>query len=1045
MIANPVQLRRRCHRWPAFFWRACLATCGVALLLGSALCGRAGEPGELPGFLTRTWDSEDGLPASPIRATARTPDGYLWIATAHGLARFDGARFVVFSTNNTPALGDDRIACLLVDTAGDLWIGTTGGTLARRQAGVFVSLSTVPPSARNPILKLAQDGTGAIWVAASGSGLARWHKGNWDFFTSSQDLPGDPISDLVAVGTNNVWAIAAGQLVRWDGNKWMKVEGWTSADSRLQALAKSRDGGLWVATAYSKSIGGHGGEVLKFKDGQWTLPLPPYSWPYAGMSPRITDLIEDHAGRIWLGTTDAGLLWWETGRPWEMLVPGNEQRQTAVNCLSVDAAGSLWVGYSRSDQLQQVRSRPVKTLHLPAVAGQSRVFAVCASRDGSAWIGTSDEGVFHYRDGQFEHFAAAEGLLDGRIRVLLEDTRTNIWVGTDGGLFRRQGSGFERVYGPKPLKAAVNSLFEDRQGIVWAGTDGGLIRLDGLRSVQVENSANVPINAIQESNDGRLWVAGQSQLFQITEGQLALCDASDQLKGTWIKALYADASGNLWVGTVAHGLWRLNHGQLKHWSMREGLPSNRITAIMEDLAGNLWFSSDNGFFSSSPEQFGAQQHEQNAPLLFRRISSADGLEAKMGSGAGNPVVSRSPDGRLWFPNQFAVAVFDPAVLTTRGWTPDPLIEEVVADGAPLVREADGGLRVKSSLRRFEFRFTAPNLESPARQRFLFRLKGWDTEWVDAGTERAAHYNRLPPGQYEFEVQVGGPDGQWRAAQPALKLEVVPRFWERRLVQLLGALLFLVTVAVVVRTRERMKARRRLRQLEIQQSLERERRRIARDLHDDLGSNLTEIQFLSEEIQRTADAQPGAQQRAIRLNAKVRQTVSAMDQIVWTVNPRNDSVPNLASFLSEYAQEFFRPTSIRCRLDVPVNLPEQALSAMARHEIFLAVKEAFNNVAKHAAAGETWLRIRCSARELEIEIEDNGCGFEAGPRESAGNGLGNMGRRLGGLGGRTEISSQPGRGTRVRFVLPLGDAAPAVQGKAGADGALPDDASGAAPP
>ena len=183
----------------------------------------------------------------------------------------------------------------------------------------------------------------------------------------------------------------------------------------------------------------------------------------------------------------------------------------------------------------------------------------------------------------------------------------------------------------------------------------------------------------------------------------------------------------------------------------------------------------------------------------------------------------------------------------------------------------------------------------------------------------------------------------------------------------------------------------------------------------------------------------------RIEEDARMAVSAMDQIVWTVNPRNDSVPNLASFLSEYAQEFFRPTSIRCRLDVPVNLPEQALSAMARHEIFLAVKEAFNNVAKHAAAGETWLRIRCSARELEIEIEDNGCGFEAGPRESAGNGLGNMGRRLGGLGGRTEISSQPGRGTRVRFVLPLGDAAPAVQGKAGADGALPDDASGAAPP
>ena len=988
-------------------------------MAGWASHGLAAERAALPDFLIRTWDSEDGLPTGPIRATARTPDGYLWIATGNGLMRFDGARFVAFNTNNTPALADNRTSCLLVDAAGDLWVGTSGGTLARRRAGDFASLPIIPPLPGIPINALAQDASGAIWVATEGAGLARWREGSWDFFTQSNGLPGDGVSQLAAAGGNDLWALAAGQLVRWDGSRWTQVAGWESGGGRGQALAKSRDGGLWVATVYPQATGGHGGQVRKFKDGQWTAPLPPYPWPYLTQPPRITALIEDRAGRIWLGTIDAGLRWWETGRPWETLSPENRLRQIGVNCLAEDAAGSLWVGFNRSDQLQQVRTRPVQTLRLPAVAGQSRVYAVSASRDGSAWIGTSDAGVFHHRDGQFRQFTEEAGLADRRICTLLEDARTNLWVGTWGGLFRQQGDRFERVTGPEALRSQVLALCEDRRGTLWAGTQTGLVRLAGTQSAMVENSAGLPIRAIQESLRDELWVAGvNGRLYRLRDGRLEPCEIPDWPTGTVILSLHADAHGALWIGTMAQGLLRLKDGQLRHWSTSDGLPSDRLPAILEDMDGCLWFSSDNGFFGCSPGQFDLWRDDPKPPPLFRRLATADGLETKMGSGAGNPVASRSPDGRLWFPNQFAVAVFDPAALTPGGSAPPPLVEEVVADNRPLIREADGGLRAKSSSRHFEFRYTVPNLESPDRQRFWFRLKGWEAEWVDAGSQRVAHYSHLPPGQYEFEVRAGGPDGLWRAAQPALRLAVMPLIWERRWVQALGVFLLLAAAGSGTWYLERLRSRRRLARLEQQRALELERRRIARDLHDDLGSRLTEVMLMGEGVEHATASLPESRHRLGQMLGKVRQLVGAMDQVVWTVTPENDTLPNLVGYASNFAQEFLEAAGISCRLDVPVNLPHVMVAAPVRLSLFLAVKEALNNAVKHAGASEVWLRVTCSTQELCLSVGDNGKGFEPGRAEGAGHGLRNLRQRLAGIGGRAEWSSAPGQGTTARFFYPL---------------------------
>ncbi len=995
--------------------------CIAIVFVGLTLVGVAADKEILPDFLVRTWDSEDGLPAAPIQAAARTADGYLWVATRAGLARFDGVRFVIFTTNNTPALQDDRISCLLVDSAGDLWAGTEAGTLAIRRQGAFVRVPTSVQLRGKRINSLAQDGKGALWIATEGEGLMQLHDGICSFFSGANGLPSDVIRQVVADGKGQPWAIGGGKLAFFDGVRWEPQVVPGLEGSTVAALAKSQDGGLWVATTCRQQMREQGGQVLKLREGQWRSELPPYPWPHVNLAPRVTALLEYQADSVWVGTFAAGLVHWGTGQKWEELTAEGLHRQIIVNCLAADETGSLWVGYGRSDQLQQVRCRLVKTMRMPVPGAQSRVLTVCAARDQSVWIGTSDAGVFHCRDGQFEPYGAEQGVLDMHVRVMLEDSHTNFWVGTWGGLLQLKGKRFERVNTPDALRSRITALCEDHAGHLWVGATPGLVRLgaDGGRVFgRSEGIAEAQINAIEEDRYGVIWVAmGGQGLFRQAGPRFTRCDAIQWSGLANIRALHADAAGALW-GTTDKGLFRLKEGKFAHWSTAEGLPSELLRAIIEDASGNLWISSDNGFFGCSTGQFDNYVQGKSPPLLFWHLSTADGLDSRMSSGGGQPAAARSTDGRLWFPNQYALAVFDPATLFSAMSVQPVRLEEVLVDGVPCAREPAGGLRVKSSARRFEFHYTSPTLQAPERLQFRFRLRGLESDWVNAGAQRVAYYSHLAPGGYEFQVMVGGPDGFWREAKPGLRLEVVPLWWERRLVHIFAGLALVASLVGAARVFERGKLRRQMQELETQRALEKERRRIAQDLHDDIGARLTRIN-LQGELAGRASLPPGELRRQVAgMTGKVLELIVAMDEIVWAINPRHDSVPSLASYLQHFAAEFFEPSSIRCRVDVEPGLPKALLGAQVRHNLFLAVKEALHNAAKHSNAREVWLKVRCLERTLVITVDDDGQGFDAAQTNGRRSGLANMHARLQDAGGDCIIESQQGEGCHVRFVLPL---------------------------
>jgi signal transduction histidine kinase len=455
---------------------------------------------------------------------------------------------------------------------------------------------------------------------------------------------------------------------------------------------------------------------------------------------------------------------------------------------------------------------------------------------------------------------------------------------------------------------------------------------------------------------------------------------------------------------------------LAKWEWRiDGLPSNHLLALLEDNVGNLWLSSENGVFGVSKQALDDYRPGQSPLLRPWRVTPADGLPHKICSAIGQPAAAKSADGRLWFPDGAALVAFDPAAMLRpiRIWP--TIIEEAFVDGVRLTPDQDGVFRVKSGVRILEVHFSSPNMFSAGRLQFRYRLEGLDKDYFETSNSRVAVFHRLPPGGYRFSVEVSGAGGGWQPPANSLLLEVVPRLYERTSARVAAALALLAAVAGTAWAIERSRSRRRLDRLKLLQAMDHERQRIAADIHDELGAGLTEITLLGDGLRHDLPKTP-ALDVVSEISAHARALTRSMDEVVWAINPRNDTLEGFLTYLNKFAQEYLNKAGVRCRWDAPLDLPDIPLSSEARHHLYMASKEAVHNIVKHAAASEVWIRLEVRARDFQIEIEDNGAGFDPAAPVPQGNGLANMRRRFDKLGGQCRIESSPGKGCRVRFVI-----------------------------
>jgi ligand-binding sensor domain-containing protein/signal transduction histidine kinase len=941
-------------------------------------------------YIERSWDTRDGLPQNTVRAIAQTRDGYLWLGTFGGLVRFDGNAFTIFDPGNTPGLTSARIVSLLEDRNGVLWIGTESG-LIRYEHGrftpmtAFTAFATSEGVAHDEITALTEDHRGRLWIATP-LGIALFDGRAFSWLATKESAIA-----LLSAPNGDVWAGRLNGLAQFqDAERTGFVDASGFGHAGLVVDARQQ---VWL-----------GGGVLRKWDGAhataFPLPIPQqaYGW--------ITALAADRDGGVWIGTLRGGL--WRLHDGTFESHGGEGLVNTQVRSLLVDRDNNVWVG-TDVNGLSRLKPRRVSSYLRPGSIEQS-IGPITGDGDGGVWVGATCGGLVRFHNGRFTTYKMKDGLAHDCVWALHRDPDGALWIGsTGGGLQRLKDGRFETFRDANSGRNNVYAITRDRSGTLWVGSDIGLSRFADGRFTDYGGAEGVrdAVRTIAQDRAGALWLGGLRGLSRFNGQRVdATFTTAEGLSHDHVRAIYEDADGALWIGTYGGGLNRFKNGHFTTYGIKDGLPDVAVSRIIEDDRGNLWMSGNKGIYRVARSQLNDFADGKIAQINSITYGVADGMIIDETNG-GQPAGWRTDDGRLWFPTIKGLVEIDPDFAAAR--VPPVFVERTMIGGT--AADAEALQHLGPGRADAEIHYTAVDLATAEKTRFRYRLQGYDSDWVEAGARRIAFYTNIPPGSYRFEVAATDSDGRWTPTSAGVALVVTPLWWQRRPVEAAGIILLVAVSAFTARFVALRRARARLAELEREQALERERSRIARDLHDDLGSRLAQIAIIAEG--------PEASRSFERVSGVAHDAMRTMDELVWTVNARNDTVESFSEYAAEFANEHLALAGLRYRLQFQPDLEGFALAADTRRHLYLAFKEAIHNIVKHAGATEVHIGLTVKDGILTLDVADDGRGLPAAAAAGTGNGLHNMRERMAAAHGWLRIDSSAGGGTRLTFSAPLG--------------------------
>lgn len=931
------------------------------------------------GFIT--YGVDDGLPGAMVNNLLETPDGTYWVATSRGLSRFNplGANGQKFTT---VMLAADRAApdvrALFQDRQGQVWVGVLGGLFSVSPDGRAIVAHPVPEPAE--VLDLAEDPTGSIWAATSG-GLYRIAKERRDFLTTKDGLPHDFVQSVIVDPRGRIWIATSGGIaileVEGKGGRVQVVDRYGLVDglpaSGASQMIVRADGSIWAATyggVATFEVAGRGYRIRTIFTGR-------------GIGSVTRAIAEDRHQSLWVGgevgATNLARQEVAFFGAAEGLGAGSTMVETAAGDLLVQDSTVLGTRIARLDGTRFI-SAEIPATRAPATWGWNQTFLI--DREGDWWIGART-GVLRYRGvraiGDLAHatpmaiYNRTTGLAADVVLRLFEDSRGDVWVSTVGesranGLSRwRRSTGtwehWSETAGLSLTKFLITSFAEDRQGDIWIGFSdlGGLARFRNNRWTRFDSSAGVP--------------------------------------GGSIRNLLVDSRGRLWVPTASGGLAVTStpandSPRFEVYTTARGLSSNYVTAVVQGDNGEILAGTGRG---------------------LDRVDPVTGQVTPLASGRGWPpemmqAAHRSRSGAFWFSFNSGLVRYTPGASRPRA-AHTMLITDVEVSGERRQVSALG----QADLPPFDLaagltmrvEFVVPGAAPAQQLRYQVKLEGGDNKWSPLSDQRDVTFANISPGSYRLAVRAMDVDGVF-SPEAGFRFTVLAPIWRRWWFLSLAV----VALAAVAHALYR---RRVARLLEIAGM----RARIATDLHDDIGANLTRIAVLSEVARQQPDAAVNGRKLDNQLASiadVARESMTAMSDIVWAISPERDSSDELVRKMREYAGEVC--PDIALTFTGPDGARASRLGPDGRREVYLIFKEAMNNIARHADATAVDVRLVIEARGLVLEVRDNGTGFEPGAPND-GNGLVSIRRRADRLGAQLTITSAPGSGTTVHLDVPAG--------------------------
>jgi ligand-binding sensor domain-containing protein/signal transduction histidine kinase len=1032
--------------------RMAYCTCLLLLLLALTSTARAER---LP---IKTYTTADGLPRDHINRIVQDSKGFLWFCTVEGLSRFDGYRFVNYGTDQ--GLPGHNINDFLESRSGDYWVATgkglcrfnpnfslPAGSNAQGDSQRFTVYYPDEIARRRDIHMLYEDHAGTIWCGTDG-GLFRLDQINGQWVFSFVDIiPAAGIYNTLRLRAiledrhGTLWISAESGLYMRRPEGVVEVYAPKNGLPLQNVLLEDQGGSIWVGTI--------SGLYQLVSDPQSDRPIVAHVYTKQdGLADNsVTSLCQTASGQLWVGTglglskllpaSEKG------GRRFQSYTMKNGLSDLEIGTLTEDHDGNLWMGTPYSGAMRLTANGFASYKETEGLGGNG-IASIFENRAGELQVLTGNGYLSRFNGGGFTAtpLTLPKGITYrgwGWYQTMFQDSRGEWWMNTGQGLVRyAKAASSEQVTRarPKAIYTARNGLpaseifrlYEDSRGDIWISTFGNpnnvLTRWERATETfhNYSPADGVPIaapTAFCEDASGNLWIGFYlGGLLRYSQGRFTLFTKADGVPSGFVEGFYLDHAGRLWVATAEGGAARVDHPEAEHpnfitYTTAKGLSSNVATCVTEDVWGMIYIGTGRGVDKLDP----TTDH-------VKHYTTSDGLASSFVD-----VAFRHRDGSLWFGTLQGLSRLLPQ--PERATAPPPiLVSAFRVTGEPqpiseLGAASLAGFELNASQNHIQIDFVGLSLGAGETLRYQFKLEGTNGDWTAPSDQRSVNYPNLPPGIYRFLVRAVSTDGTLSAAPAFVSFRVLPPIWQRWWVVLLALIFSALPFVVVARYRhQRMKAvheaEEALRRSREERFLELEqvRRRIATDLHDDIGSSLSQIYLLSEIVrQRVGSDDLQVSESLTMISGASNEMVSSMSDIVWAINPQKDHLSDLIHRMRRFASDTFAACDIAFQFRAPDDEADARLGANIRREVFLIFKESVNNLVKHSGCTEAEIEFQMEDGSLLLRISDNGKGFDS-TKDSDGHGLMSMRERATSLGGQFDLRSTAGQGTCVSLRVQL---------------------------
>lgn len=951
---------------------------------------------------------DDGLPQNTIHSIVQTRDGYLWLATLDGLVRYDGVKFTVFNKNNSPGMVSNRLTKIVEDAAGDLWIGTEESGIIRYHDGIFQTYAIAGNAQTKPLWKMTLNPAGRL-VAVTEKGIVEWNGAEFIAFTP---IAGETAESFLFwsksgaffhITEQTLTRLQNGRISRFD----LPGEGQKAVRNPFYEDSRGR---LWIGTPKAG--------LLKFENNRLTALTEKDGLPSGIIAPRT----EDRDGNLWAASNGGAVIVSADGKISRLAVEDGISDNSTTSVYE-DREGNIWLG-TLYRGLNRVSRNTVAFYTTRNGLAANIVHPIFEDKAGDIWLGGG--GLTRFHDNRFSRASDDEKPFSRLATAIAQDRSGRLWFGFWNGAYYLENGVFID-FTEKLGDLSIADIHEDANGALWFASTTGLFRYQNdivMRLTTADNLVSNNIKVIHESKNGALWFGTYGGLSKFENGEFQSWTTSDGLASNQIRSLYEDADGIFWIGSYDGGLTRLKEGKFTVYNTSNGLFNDGVFQILED-SGNLWMNSNRGIYRVSKQQL-----NDFADGLITRIESiaygkADGLLETEGNGGQQPAGIKARDGKLWFPTQGGVAVIDPQKISKNQFAPPVLIESISLNGAPaFVPKVI--LEISPDVENIQINYTGLSFIKPEQVRFRYRLSGLDSDWVEADTRRAAYYSHLPPGEYSFTVLAANSDGIWNETGASIKVLVVPPFYRTVwfLTLAIVGLFGLVVVFYQRRVAHVERARRTQENFARQliESQERERSRIAGELHDGLSQSLVIIKNRAVLSLATPDDAERAFEQMEEISAAASEAMFEAKEMIYDLRPIQLDRFGLTKAIKAMLKRVSDAHDIELR--TKVDEINGLLDKDGESNLYRIVQELMNNVVRHSKASVTDVLIERTGDVINLEIADNGVGFSAEKTlrdEDHKGGFGLLGvvERARLLDGSAEIQSAEGEGTTVKIRLPIG--------------------------